>query len=142
MHRPFAALLALSALAACSDITYQAPVAWNGTLLPRNDSDVTGTVAAVSQGRTNTEAGLDVVGAASTTYGWQINRGTCTSPGAILGGRGAYANVTTNNNGDGTVPSAFISALMPRGEEFHAVIVDAQNRSLILACGNLTALSF
>jgi hypothetical protein len=142
MHRPFAVLLALAALTACSDITYQAPVAWSGTLLPRNDSGVTGSVAAVSQGRTNTEAGLDVVGDANTTYGWQINRGTCASPGAILGGRGAYANVTTNNNGDGTVPTTFISALMPRDEDFHAVIVDSQNRSLILACGDMADVSF
>jgi hypothetical protein len=142
MHRSSAVLLALAALAACGDITYQAPVAWSGTLLPRNESGITGSVAAVSQGRSNTEAGIDVVGADNTVYGWQINQGTCSSPGPILGGRGAYANVTTNNNGDGSVPSTFISALMPEGEDFHAVIVDAQNRSLILACGDLNEAAF
>jgi hypothetical protein len=142
MHRRSTVLLTLAALAACSDVTYQAPVAWGGTLLPRNESGVTGSVAAVSQGRSNTEAGIDVVGADNTVYGWQINSGTCASPGSILGGRGAYANVTTNSNGDGTVASTFISALMPEGGEFHAVIVDAQNRSLILACGDMTEAAF
>lgn len=141
MHRRSAVLLALSALAACGDITYQAPVAWNGTLLPRNDSGVTGTVAAVSQGRRNTEAGLDVVGDANTTYGWQINEGTCSAPGPILGGRGAYANVTTNNNGDGTVEFTFISALMPSGSQFHAVILNSQ-RTVILACGDMAEATF
>lgn len=142
MHRSSAVLLALAALAACGEITYQAPVAWSGSLLPRNDSNVTGTVAAVSQGRRNTQAGIDVVGEAATTYGWQINEGTCASPGPILGGRGAYADVTTNANGEGSVEFTFVSDLMPSGEQFHAVIVNAQNRSLILACGDLTEASF
>ena len=142
MQRRSALLLALAALAACSEITYQAPVAWRGTMLPRNDSGVTGSVAAVSQGRNNTEAGMDVDGNPGTTYGWQINRGTCASPGPILGGRGAYANVTTNASGEGTIETTFIAALMPRDEQFHAVVVDAQSRTTILACGDLAEASF
>lgn len=142
MFRPSAVLLVLAALAGCGEITYQAPVAWRGTMLPRNDSGVTGSVAAVSQGRNNTEAGMDVDGAANTTYGWQMNQGTCASPGPILGGRGAYANVTTDSDGEGSVESTFVAALMPRGEKFHAVIVDPQNRTTILACGDLEEASF
>ncbi|HEX2206343.1 MAG TPA: hypothetical protein VHG93_01570 [Longimicrobium sp.] len=137
MYRPFAALFLLASAAACSDITYQAPVAWQGGLLPRTEDGITGSVAAVSQGRRQTEAGIDLDGRANATYGWQINTGTCTSPGPILGGRGAYANIVTNSSGEGRIVSTFISALMEPGEQFHAVIVDAENRSLILACGNL-----
>lgn len=142
MYRPLAALLLLASAAACSDVTYQAPVAWQGTLLPRTDLGVTGAVAAVSQGRRQTEAGFEMDGPANETFGWAINTGTCANPGPILGGRGAYANVTTNNNGEGRIQSTFVSALMSEGEQFHAVIVDADNRSLILACGNLEVASF
>jgi hypothetical protein len=142
MYRPFAAMLLLASMSACSDLTYQAPVAWQGGLLPRNESGITGSVAAVSQGRRQTEAGIDMDGPGSSTFGWQINRGTCSNPGAILGGRGAYADITTSSSGEGRIESTFISALMATGEQFHAVIVDKDNRSLILACGDLEEAAF
>ncbi|HEX6368086.1 MAG TPA: hypothetical protein VF006_04075 [Longimicrobium sp.] len=142
MYRPFAVLLLLASSAACSDLTYQAPTAWRGTLLPRTEAGITGSVAAVSEGRRQTQAGFEMDGTAGTTFGWQMNHGTCANPGPILGGRGAYANVTTNASGEGRVESTFISVLMSPGEQFHAVIVDAQNRSLILACGDLEEASF
>jgi hypothetical protein len=142
MPRPFAPVLLLAALAACSDINYQAPVAWQGSLLPRTDAEVTGSVAAVSQGRRQTQAGIEVNGPLNTTLGWQINLGTCDAPGAILGGRGAYADFTTNETGVGRISNTFISALMPPDGQFHAVVVDPDNRSVIVACGNLERASF
>ncbi|HEX5869586.1 MAG TPA: hypothetical protein VFY65_04160 [Longimicrobium sp.] len=142
MYRRFAALLLLASATACGDLTYQAPVAWRGTLLPRTDAGVTGSVAAVSQGRRQTEAGFEMDGASNTTYGWAINTGTCANPGGVLGGRGAYADVATNNSGEGRIESTFVSALMAPGEQFHAVIVNATNRSLILACGDLEEAAF
>lgn len=142
MYRSLAALLLLTSAAACSDLTYQAPIAWRGTLLPRTDLGVTGSVAAVSQGRRQTEAGFEMDGPANSTFGWAIQTGTCDDPGAVLGGRGAYADITTNSSGEGRIESTFVSALMSEGEQFHAVIVAANNRALILACGDLEQASF
>lgn len=142
MFRPLAVLLVLASAAACSDITYQAPVAWRGNLLPRTDAGITGSVAAVSEGRRQTLAGIEIDGPAGTTFGWQINTGTCAQPGAILGGRGAYADITTNSSGEGRIEETFISGLMPEDRDHHAVIVEANNRSLIHACGDLEVASF
>lgn len=129
-------LLALAPVAACSDITYTTPIAFEARLLNRTGDGVTGQVAAVTQHR-NTQAGIDVTGAEATSYGWQINNGTCTAPGPIVGGRGNYPDVTTDADGRGTIERTFVSELLTDDREYHAVIVDAVTRQTIIACGEL-----
>lgn len=123
--------------AACSDITYTDPVALQGRIISRTEDGVFGQAAAVSQFR-NTEAGIDVTGASLTTYGWQINHGTCAQPGSILGGRGNYPDVTTTDRGTGQIQRTFVSEILRGDEEYHAVIVDAATRQRVLACGDLS----
>ncbi|HLM68531.1 MAG TPA: hypothetical protein VK358_13425 [Longimicrobium sp.] len=133
--------------AAClGDSTYQPPTAYRARLLPVAGSTVSGTVDAVSQGRSETEAGLNAQGEPGTTYGWQINEGSCAQPGRILGGRGAYPDFTTNaatasNPGRGRVDETFIVGLIMREDPYHAVILNAA-RTTILACGNFERLTF
>lgn len=128
--------LACATAAACADITYTAPMAFEAQLQNRTGDGVTGKVAAVTQHR-NTQAGLDVNGQEATTYGWQINNGTCTEPGPIVGGRGNYPDVTTNAQGLGTIERTFVADLLVTDREYHAVLVDAATRQTIIACGEL-----
>jgi hypothetical protein len=129
--------LALACAAtACADITYTAPIAFEARLQNRTGDGVTGQVAAVTQHR-NTQAGLDVSGQEATTYGWQINNGTCAQPGPIVGGRGNYPDVTTDADGQGTIERTFVAELLVTDREYHAVLVDAATRQTIIACGEL-----
>ncbi|HEU0300162.1 MAG TPA: hypothetical protein VFR37_11925 [Longimicrobium sp.] len=128
--------LACAPAAACSDITYTTPIAFEARLLNRTGDGVTGQVAAVTQHR-NTQAGMDVTGAEATQYGWQINNGTCAAPGSIVGGRGNYPDVTTDADGRGTIERTFVAELLTTDRDYHAVIVDAATRQTIIACGEL-----
>lgn len=135
-HTRLIAAFTLATAAACSDITHTEAVALQGRLTSRTEDGVFGQAAAVSQFR-NTEAGIDVTGASLTTYGWQINHGTCAQPGPILGGRGNYPDVTTTDRGTGQIQRTFVSEILRDGEEYHGVIVDAATRKIVLACGDL-----
>jgi len=155
--------LALAALfctlgAGClGDPAYQPPTPLRARLVPVGGSTVVGTVEAISQGRGDTEAGLNIVGRPSTTYGWQINQGTCEQPGAVLGGVAVYpdfrtasdtiasdtvASDTTRRPGRGRVDRIYIARLMARDQDYHAIIVNADTRSIILACGNFDRIRF
>jgi hypothetical protein len=135
-----AAVLALAA-GACADLNYNSPTAWQGQLASTTAEGVTGSVAAAYQG-VSIEAGLDLLGAPNTSYGWQINRGTCAAPGQMVGGRGSYPDVNTTEIGTGRLERTFINSSLNDGGSYHAVIVRASDRSVILACGNLDQLEF
>lgn len=146
--------LALAALfctvgAGClGDPVYQPPTAFRARVLAVGGGAVNGTVETISQGRGDTEAGLNAVGEPSTTYGWQINKGTCAQPGAVLSGQSVYPDFTTtapdtiNPGGRGRVDRIYIARLMTPDEAYHAVIVNAGARSTILACGDFERLRF
>jgi hypothetical protein len=137
-----AALFCTLGAGCLGESTFQPPTAFRARVLPTAGNDVTGTVEAVSQGRQDTRAGLNVVGELNARYGWQINQGSCAQPGPILGARGAYPDFTTNGEGRGRVNETFIAGLIDRDEPYHAVIVDPANRATILACGNFDRLQF
>jgi hypothetical protein len=128
-------------LAACSD-PLGIPSAWQAALTPTTAENVRGQVAAASLPQPSLETGMDVEGAPQTTYGWQINRGTCAQPGAMLGGRANYPDARTNDAGLGRVERTFVSGRLEEGNAYHAVIVNSTNRSLILACGEMEQQSF
>jgi hypothetical protein len=144
MFKPFAALALTIAVSACSEITNQSPVAFQGTIAGTiGGQSFTGSVAVASQGRNSTEAGIEVVlPAAGTKVGWQINEGTCTIPGEIVGGRGAYVDLTAGNDRVARVERTFISGRLTADGRYHAVVVDAANRTTILGCGNLERVQF
>lgn len=145
MYKRFAALaLALGASSACSDITGQSPVAFQGDLAGTlGGQSISGSVAAASQGRNTTQAGIEaVLPAGLTRVGWQINTGTCASPGALFGGRGAYVDLTPNNSGVARLERTYISASLSENGTYHAVLVDATDRSVVLACGDLERVQF
>lgn len=144
MHRRavLAALLALGA-AGCSDISYQAPTAWRADIDPVGPvgQAVTGSSAAASQGRRTTEAGISVDGQPGVTYAWRINSGTCAAPGPLLGGQGAYPNITAEADGEAEVIRTFISALMETGEQYQVTVL-LSGTSTIVGCGDFSELSF
>lgn len=147
LTRSLAAALFCTLGAGClGDSTFQPPTAFRARLLPVQGSGISGTVEAISQGRRETAAGLNMVGTPGTTYGWQINEGSCAQPGPMLGGRGAYPDFTTNAEdasqpGRGRVNETFIVGLITREDPFHAVILNA-GRTTILACGDFERLEF
>lgn len=137
-----AILLALAGAAGCTDTNFQEPVAFQADLVPSAGENVTGSVAAVSQGRA-TEAGITVrLGQAGRVVGWEIREGSCTTPGERVGGRGAYPDMTGDNTGAANVERTFINELMHPENRYHAVVVDAADRTIILACANLTRVQF
>lgn len=128
-------------VAACSD-PLGIPSAWQAVLTPTTADDVRGQVAAASLPQPSLETGMDMEGAPQTTYGWQINRGTCSQPGAMLGGRANYPDVTTNDAGLGRVERTFVSGRLEEGNAYHAVIVSSTDRSRVLACGEMQQQTF
>lgn len=132
-----AVLLVLAGTAACIDSTFQPPVAFQADLTPVGAETITGSVAAVSQGRAS-EAGITVrLGQAGRIVGWEIRLGTCASGGERLGGRGAYPDLTGDSSGGANVERTPINESMDADGRYHAVVVNAADRSVVLACANL-----
>lgn len=127
-------------LTACA-LDVNLPTAWQATLLPTTPEDVRGSVAAATVGP-STEAGIDMEGAPNTIYGWQINQGTCASPGAMVGGLGNYPDVETGGGGLGRLERTFVGERLQEGRRYHAVIVRGSDRSVVLSCGDLTRPTF
>jgi len=130
------------AASGCLDVNYQTPTPFQAELVGVSGEAITGSVAAVSDGRNSTETGITVNMAAARTVGWQINEGTCSAPGSMLGSLGAYPNITANAAGVGRVERTFVRALMEPDGKYHAVVVNATNRTQILACGNFSVKTF
>lgn len=134
-------LAAALLLAACSD-PLGLPSAWRAVLEPTTAEGVRGQVAAASLAQPSLETGIDVQGAPETTYGWQLNEGTCAQRGAMLGGRANYPDVTTDGAGLGRVERTFVSGRLEEGRAYHAVILRGSDRSVVLACGNMEQQTF
>lgn len=130
-------------LSGCSEVALGGPVAYQATLAPVGAANIVASVAAVAQPGQPTEAGITVQYApAPATLGWEIRAGTCASPGVRVGGRGAYPDLTVGADGSGSIQRTFINAAMPPELPFHAVVVDAETRSTVIACGGLQAVQF
>lgn len=134
-------LAAAVLLAACND-PLGLPSAWQAVLSPTTAEGVRGQVAAASLAQPSIETGIDVEGAPLTTYGWQINEGTCTQPGAMIGGRANYPDVQTDDFGRGRVERTFVSGRLEPGRAYHAVILRGSDRSVVLACGDMEQQTF
>ena len=142
MTSKLAVLLALAGAAGCADTNFQAPVAFQAELTPSAGETISGSIAAVSQGRA-TEAGITVrLGQAGRVVGWEIRNGSCTTPGERVGGRGAYPDLTGDNTGAANVERTFINELMHPENRYHGVVVNAADRSVVLACANLEQVQF
>jgi hypothetical protein len=132
-----AVLLVLAGTAACIDTAFQEPVAFQANLVPVGAETISGSVAAVSQGRAS-EAGITArLGQAGRMVGWEIRMGTCASGGERLGGRGAYPDLTGDATGAANVERTPINETMDADARYHAVVVNAADRSVVLACANL-----
>ena len=143
MIRGFAVVLvALAGAGACSDTAFQEPVAFQAELVPIGNESARGTVAAVSQGRA-TEAGVTArLGQAGRVVGWEIRMGTCENPGERLGGRGAYPDMVGDATGAANIERTFINELMNADTRYNAVLVNATDRTIVLACANLVRVQF
>ncbi|HST59065.1 MAG TPA: hypothetical protein VLK84_10260 [Longimicrobium sp.] len=135
-------LVALASAGACADTAFQAPVAFQADLVPVGNEMVGGSVAAVSQGRA-TEAGISArLGQAGRVVGWEIRLGTCANPGERLGGRGAYPDLTGDSSGAANVERTFINELMNADTRYNGVLLNATDRTTVLACANLERVQF
>lgn len=137
MYRPFVALVLVLGASACTDVTYNPPVAFRVELVSPEVGGISGAVAAVSQGRT-TEAGIDLaLPSEGFTVGWQISHGTCENPGEIVGGVGQYRDITADEKRRAEVVRTFLSELLQPEGRYHAAVVDPEDRSIVLVCGNM-----
>lgn len=133
-HRRIAPLGLALLLMACSSPTAPETSLWEGDLAPVVPSTVSGIVAAVSQfGRTVVSIELRQ-GQASTTYSWQIERGTCAESGQIQGGQALYPPLVAGEAGtasaDASLPGHFVTSV-----QYAARILDEGD--VVVACGAL-----
>jgi hypothetical protein len=139
--------LAIAALfagaAGCMSIDYKPQTAWEAKLVPdQGVEDPTGTVAAVTRGSNSIQAGITLKGVPNTVYAWEIGQGRCSSAlGTRIGVVGSYPNITTDEAGDGLVRQTFISGTLEEGRTYYAAVVDPDDRSVALACGQLEGYS-
>lgn len=135
--------LAIAALfagaAGCTSIDYQPQTAWEAKLFPEQGQESpTGSVAAVTRRTTTIQAGITLKGEPHTAYGWEIGQGRCGSAlGTRIGVLGSYPNLTTDEAGDGVIQQTFINGTLKQGQTYYAAVVDPDDRSVILACGQL-----
>lgn len=129
-------LAALCLAAACTSATDVSVSAWEGTLTGIGPSGVSGSVAMVSQyGRTDVSILLSAA-LPDTTYGWRINRGTCTDEGDLLGGLAVYQDLDTNS--EGTVSrETTLSAVPQPGGSYAARVLLPSGTGQVVACGEL-----
>lgn len=143
MNHPLLRRAALAAgvlaLAACKDtLTYPGEVPFQAVLAPVGGSGITGTVAAVSQGRNTTETAIGIDGGLpETRYAWRIHHGSCAALGTVVGGAGSYPDFITGTSGGGSVVGAFINVLLLRNTPYAAAVYGGANRDQVVACGPL-----
>lgn len=123
-------------LAGCANLDYDPITRWRADVRPVAPAEVSGQVAVQYDGGRGFEAAIALRGAVGTTYGWEVASGSCAAPGARVGGLAAYRDVTTEDEEVGDVATSINAPLSPQGR-YHARIVDPQNRTTVLACGDL-----
>jgi hypothetical protein len=121
-------------LAGC-DLGLQPATPFRAELQPVGGSGVQGSSAALSAGRSSSEAGIELIGAPLTTYGWEVRSGNCAGGGTLLGGVAAFRDLTTDNLGHGSIQRIFFSAVMSSSGQYHVVALTA-DRGTIVACGD------
>lgn len=88
--RRFALAAAALILPACSDVTAPLVTVWRATLVPVRPSTVHGRAAALTQaGRTRITISIEDA-EPGVPLRWQVERGNCRVPGAVLGGVASY----------------------------------------------------
>lgn len=133
----FSLSLALVAVGGCRvlggvDVSVDA---WEGDLIASTGT-LTGSAAALSQGgRTN--ASIQIGGGPEDAglYGWRIRTGSCSSPGALIGGAAQYPDLDVEAGGTATA-DAILTEAMPGGRNYHVVIIRAADNAEV-ACGQL-----
>lgn len=109
-------------------------VPWQATLQPAPGAidAPTGSAAALSRsGRTSASIGIE--GMPNASYHWRYRRGTCDSPGSIIGLESAYRLLETDE--DGRVEAdVSLDEAMPEGNSYNAAVFDAAGEA-VLACG-------
>jgi hypothetical protein len=148
MYRFAAGLTIL--LAGCADLDFDPSATWRADLVPTTEAAVSGTLGAETQGSGTFATGIVMVGAPATRYAWEVAAGSCDARGPRMGGAAAYPDLVTTGpteeNPNPTEGSAQVTrtvvnvSLLPRGR-YHARILDGEDRTTVLACGNLVRLT-
>lgn len=120
-------------LAGCvRDLAAPGQTFWEASLEPRPEQPAaSGSAAAISRDN-GTEAGIEVAGLDSGTYGWSIRAGTCDDPGEVLGAEGVYPSLVVE--AEPVSAETVTSALMVSGGTYHAQVTDGAGT--IAACGD------
>lgn len=109
--------------------------AWEGDLIASTGM-LTGSAAALSQaGRTNASIQINGGPEDAGLYGWRIRTGSCSSPGALIGGLAQYPDLDVEAGGAASA-DAVLNEAMPGGRNYHVVIIRAADGAEV-ACGQL-----
>jgi hypothetical protein len=133
----------IAGAAGCMSIDYKPQTAWEAQLFPEEGlEDPSASVAAVTRRTTTIQAGITLKGEPNTAYGWEIGRGLCGSALATrIGVLGSYPNLNTDEGGDAVVQQTFITGTLTQGQTYYAAVVDADDRTVVLACAPLEEFS-
>lgn len=130
--------LASSSVAGCRVLgsVDVAVVAWEADLVGAIGAP-SGSVAALSQGD-EVRASIRISNGPEepTVYRWRIRRGSCSSPGPVVGGLAQYPDLE-HEPPPSTSANAFLREGMPDGRSYNAVLLRAAD-DVEVACGQFT----
>lgn len=110
-------LAALGSVFGCGDATGPLVTTWQATLTPSLAFAVGGRAAALTQGgRTQATITLDN-GDPGLTYDWRLEWGTCSAPGALIGGVASYPPLEPGPGGTASAEAA-LAELFDTGDTF------------------------
>lgn len=124
------------ALSACvTDVTPPQQLLWEADLdgAPPEHLEVTGTAAAVSDGRV-TQASIAVTDLPAGTFAWRILLGQCGSPGELVGVEFQYPNLVGPGEAATNADPA-LGAGMVSGSSYFVEVRTAETADLV-ACGD------
>jgi hypothetical protein len=115
----------------------EAPIDWTGTLTPRNESSVRGTIE-LKSALVGGTANVSITGAtAGSQHPWHVHTGTCANSGAIVGSPPSYPVLSVGSDGRASATATIGAALTPGTPYIVNVHRSTSDMGTIIACGEL-----
>lgn len=126
----------ITSITGCRRVVEPNVVAWEGELAGAQGAfdPLQGSAAALSEGN-RTAASIAISGAEDTlSYAWRIQRGSCQSPGDVVGGLASYPVLEPGSSGSASADAALSEGML--SGSFHAAVFRSGDETPV-ACGDL-----
>lgn len=134
-------LFAVSAVVVTAAALPFTPLAgmWMGDVAGKDGNPLSGSAMMMAGSDANTtQVDLQLKGdVAGAVHPWHIHIGSCTRPGAPLGGGKPYTPVTIGANGSGTSKAILPLAMPDTGSYYINIHDSAANMAKVVGCGDL-----